>query len=401
MKKLGLLVLLMLGFAQVSATEADYANMSAKELDAALVVAVKKGSFGEVQKLVGAGAHVNNEITITGSLGRGEGCMDYMLIHTLLEYAAINGYLDIVKELIKAGAVIDVDHPQYSSYGATALIGAAGSGHVDVVKELIKAGADVNHRDKGQTALGVASCNGHANVVRELLKAGANVNDVDVLGTALTRAAEEGHVDVVRELIRAGADVNYVDWEYTVLIKAAMRGHADVVRELIKAGADVNRAGSREHNHQMGNTALIETANRGHSDVIKELIKGGAHVNLTNKNGDTALMCAIKNHDFDVVKSLLQSPEFDTGIWQLIKDVFSDSETKSINFADKDGNTALILAIKYARFSYIKGNMREYNICKDSQNILNALLETPGVDFHHANKKGETAIKLLEQKDLL
>ncbi len=58
MKKVGLLVLVMLGFAQVSGTEADYSKMSTNELNGALIIAVKKGSFGEVQKLVGAG--VNN-----------------------------------------------------------------------------------------------------------------------------------------------------------------------------------------------------------------------------------------------------------------------------------------------------------------------------------------------------
>ncbi len=325
--------------------------------------------------------------------------MDYMIIYTLLEYAAIHGYVDIVKELIKAGAVIHADHGCYTSCGPAALIGASRAGHVDVVRELIKAGAHVNHADREDRALSVASRAGHVDVVRELIKAGANVNhERAVLGsTALITAADSGHVDVVRELIKAGANVNHADMEYTVLITASRRGYADVVRELIKAGANVNHAASREYRHHMGNTALIEAADRGYVDVVREIIKAGAHVNLTNKNGDTALMCAIKNHDFDAVQSLLQSPEFHTGIWQLIKDLFSDSGTKPINYADKDGNTALILAVKNIQYRYMEGNSREYKTCVNSQRIAEELFKFPGIDHHHVNKNGGTAMTLLEK----
>jgi len=433
MKRIGLLALIMLSLAQASSAVEDYSKMSAEKLDSALIQAVEKGSADEVQKLVRAGANVNEEIYVTWTEGTGEGCWAGVTIYTLLQYAAIHGYIDIVHELIKAGAVIYADHPECSNFASAALIGASRGGHVDVVRALIKAGANVNHADRGDTALIGASEGGHADMVKELIKtganvnyagrggstaligasrgghvdvvrvltkAGANVNHAGILGTALTEAAGKGHVDVVKELIKAGADINYADMEYmeyTALIEASIRGHADVVRELIKAGAHVNQAAHRKYEHHMGNTALIEAADRGYVDVVRELIKAGAHVNLTNKNGDTALMCAIKNHDFDVVQSILQSPEFHTGIWQRIKDSFSDSGTKSINYADKDGNTALILALNCFQYSYVEGCQKQYNNCLNSQNILEKLLQTPGINVHHVNKKGVTAIKLLEE----
>ena len=398
MKKIMLMAFcLLLQFCTGYAVSPADSNKSSKELNNALISAVKNNRPEKVQELVQARADVNQEITTTWTHGSGEGCMAGMTIYTLLEYAAIHGYIDIVKELIKAGAVIYSDHPQNSSRGPAALIGASREGHIEVVRELIKAGANVNHADRGDTALIRAAYHGHVDVVRELIKAGADVNDANILGKALSDAADKGHIDVVKELINAGADVNYEYWEDTVLIKASTRGHADVVKELIKAGAHVNQAASTQYAHYKGNTALIEAADRGHVDVIRELIQAGAHVNLTNKNGDTALMCAIKNNDFDVVQSLLQSPEFNAGIWQRIKDSFSDSGTKSINYADKNGDTALILAAKHARFSYEKGNDSQYKRCINSQKIIEELLKTHGIDRHHVNKKGETFRTLLDE----
>jgi ankyrin repeat protein len=365
MKKFGLLVLLMFGFAQVSGTEIDYSKMSINELDSALIRAVAGNSFDEVQTLVAAGANVHGEITISGTLGRGEGCMDYTDVYSLLQYAAMQGYLDILKELIKAGALIHVGY----DHGPAALHKASQAGHVDVVRELIKAGADLNYENFGYTVLGIASAKGHVDVVKELIKAGADVNYVYCV-------KKDHHIDCLKK---------------TALYRASEAGHVDVVRELIKAGADVNYVGCLKE------TALIEAVNRGYVDVVRELIKAGAHVNLTNEKGDTALMCAIKKHDFDLVQILLQSCEFQTGIWQLIRDLFFGSGAKAINYADKDGNTVLILAVNNILFRYREGNSKEYEACVNSQRIVEELFKFPGIDHHHVNKYGETAMTLLKK----
>lgn len=118
------------------------------------------------------------------------------------------------------------------------------------------------------------------------------------------------------------------------------------------------------------------------------LLKEGANVSYVNKHGRTTLMEAVVQHDLNTVQSLLQVPEMTTGSH------FS-AGTKPINYADKDGNTALILAIKNIRYSYIDN--QEYNICMNSQNIIQALLDTPGIDVCHANKNGETAVFLFEK----
>ncbi|KAJ9438289.1 hypothetical protein DIPPA_19808, partial [Diplonema papillatum] len=64
--------------------------------------------------------------------------------------------------------------------GWTALHIASGDGHSKVVKELIAAGAKVDVLDKcGSTALHIASFNGHSEVVKEMIAAGANVDVQD------------------------------------------------------------------------------------------------------------------------------------------------------------------------------------------------------------------------------
>ena len=405
MKKVGLLVLVILSFVQVSSTEADYSKMSANELNAALIIAVEEGSYEKVQKLVQTGANVNGEITLTGSHGSGEGCMDWMCIYTLLQYAASEGYLDIVKELIKAGVKVNTNNWGICSnkiefLDGTALIQAAKNGHTNVVIELIKAGANVNQANSwGDTPLIQAATQGHVDVVRELIKAGGNVNQsTDTGDTPLIKAAENDHADVVRELIKAGANVNQenrwnsIDSSGTALIIAARKGHADVVRELVKAvDAKLSMLSHLKClfvnsekcelciNKNDRNKALIQAARKGHANVVIELVKAGANVNYSDEQGNTALMLAIREHNLDLVQILLKTP----GI--------------NINYADNDGNTALITALQSIVYTYIEGNKKGYNLCLNSQKIVEQLLQTPGINPHHVNKNGDTAIKLLEK----
>ena len=97
--------------------------------------------------------------------------------------------------------------PWDASTRTTQLMRAAAGGHVRRVRELIAAGAKLDLvDDEGFSALQWACETGNERVVEELLVWGANINGRDVGGrTALARAAWHGHEGAVRVLLAHGA----------------------------------------------------------------------------------------------------------------------------------------------------------------------------------------------------
>jgi ankyrin repeat protein len=247
---------------------------------------------------------------------------------------------------------------------------------LEKMQELLQAGANFNTSipytwtsggcdwNIESTALMYAVKHNYPNMVKVLLKVENKLNE------ALEVAIKEGYSDVVEELIKGGADINYVNENKdTPLIIAIQHARA-----------------TAEFSPQAQAQAISRWSQR--RKIIQRLLKAGVNVSHVNKYGRTALMEAVIEHDLNTVLNLLQIPEMTTGSYFWFA-------TKPINYADQDGNTALIIAIQRVRSSYV--NNQEYNICINSQNIIKALLETPGIDPHHVNKNGETAITLLEK----
>lgn len=244
--------------------------------------------------------------------------------------------------------------------------------------------------------------------IQELIEAGANVNtpipyiwtqgdcDWDIQSTALIYAVRYDCKDVVKILLRVEENLN------NALDIAIKQGFSDVVKELIEGGVDINYVNENKDTPliiavqharataEFSSQAQARAASRWDERrmIIQMLLQKGANVSHVNKYGRTALMEAVIEHDLNTVQNLLQVPKMTTGS-------YFGFGTKPINYADKDGNTALILAVQKVRYRYI--NNQEYNICMNSQNIINALLETPGIDAYHVNKNGETAMTLLEK----
>lgn len=146
--------------------------------------------------------------------------------------------LSIVMRLIKAGA--DVNYAV--KYIGTPLKNASENGYLSVVKELLKNDAVVNMIGNEETPLITACFGGHLNVVKELVEAGADVNLETQGNTPLTAACAKLHRDVVKELINSKADVNCIDRESIVLSMLESLGRQDILNDLKEAG-DITEIG--------------------------------------------------------------------------------------------------------------------------------------------------------------
>lgn len=118
---------------------------------------------------------------------------------TALRIAALHGQLMTVRDLVAAGAQVNMP-------GWTPLIYAAFNGHTAVVDFLLGQGAEVNAvSDADATALMVAARNGHLETARRLLAAGAEPNHVNTRGeTAIDWALNAGHTNVAELIEKSG-----------------------------------------------------------------------------------------------------------------------------------------------------------------------------------------------------
>jgi hypothetical protein len=125
-----------------------------------------------------------------------------------LHNAASFGRLDVVKELVMAGADVNGEN----SRGLTALMFAAGGNKPDIVAFLVAEGADVNALSHdGASPLGFAAVNGALECARILMDGGADVAATSTGGetplfSAVRMEFESSAKDMVRLLLESGAD---------------------------------------------------------------------------------------------------------------------------------------------------------------------------------------------------
>ena len=297
----------------------------------ALIISSIKGHVDIVRELLSGEGHPGALIdaTIKDDSYSSINDVNYKLPNgiTALYVASVNGYLEVVRELLSGeghqGAAVDAANSQ----GITPLYAASAKGHVDVVRELLSGeghqGAAVDAAaNSGFTPLHVASAKGHAEVVRELLLRGAVVDaESNLSKTPLYIASERGHLEVVRELLSGeghpGALIDaalkhssrepvYSEKDAkgaTPLYVASLEGHLEIVRELLSGeghqGAAVDAAA------QGGITPLIIASWAGHFEVVKELLARGAAVDAAMYDGTTPLIIASYVGHLEVVKELL------------------------------------------------------------------------------------------------
>jgi ankyrin repeat protein len=299
----------------------------------ALHAAVRAGNLSEVQRLLDAAWAGNTAIA------------EFLIQHaadvnahhreagsTPLQYAVLTNRADMVRLLLKAGALTAGSYRE----GQSVLHMAAARGSAPIIELLLDAKADLQALDSnGNTPLDSAVLHGQTKAVEALLRHHANVryvHPVDGRG-ALHEACMRGFPDLIRPLLDAGADITARDrfgqtpldiaLDYknastvaTVLRlgqklkdsqriaeeameSATLRGQTEIARILLENGLQVNQPSAN------GSSYLNDAALKGQTKMVQLLLDHGALVTAQNQNGGTPLHDAALGGSAGVVALLL------------------------------------------------------------------------------------------------
>ena len=179
----------------LSAAAAPAAMSSSAPLPAEMYLSAQRGELQNVAKWLRKGGLADALCPVPNFHGQTETAG---LLHT----AATHGHLEIVRELLKRGASVDLQ----SGHGATPLMNAALRGHLSVLLVLLQHSANPDlQANNGATALMVAAEQGQEAGVLALLRAKADTELLDNDGnTALQWAMTKGHT-ATAELFRQHA----------------------------------------------------------------------------------------------------------------------------------------------------------------------------------------------------
>lgn len=300
-----------------------------------------------------------------------------ILGNTSLMIAAISDSESRLRHLLRMGAKIN----EKNNDGDTALSLALQYGCTRAAKILLENKANPNlENNKKQTPLMFASYQGYNEIVEQLIRCGANVNAEDEdKTTALMLASEQNNDAIVSHLINHGAKINAKDKDdLTSLMFASYQGYYSIVKFLIDNGADVKIKDSQ------GRTAKYFALSNGHKKVARllraesrkiEKFWKAVHLgdlqsiqNLVDKNkflinkidsfGNNALLLALCYKDKNMAKWLLE-------------------QKIHLNVSNDEGDTPLLAAIRYA-FAVILSFQVEMPdmICETEKDAEDLLAET-------------------------
>ncbi|KAL9957506.1 hypothetical protein ACROYT_G039145 [Oculina patagonica] len=252
-----------------------------------LMCAVKRGHHGAVKFLLQHGSPID---------------LRDLNQRTCLHVAVYSSDVDTLKTIIQAGG--DCLLNSRDKNDKTPLHYAATKGNLQIIQELLVAGATLDVKDEDERIpLHYAVENGDLPCVRALLEACPDsIHATDFrLQNCLHFAAVKGLISVAKYLVDQGAAVDSRDDErLTPLIQASFCGCKLTAGLLLDQGAKIDATDKN------GCTALIAAASKGKVGVLRLLLDRGADLRLVTTEGKNCLETAIENGHHDVCMEFIK-----------------------------------------------------------------------------------------------
>ena len=368
-----------------------------------LIAACRSGDYAIVQLLIDEGADVNFGLGNRNFPWNGElsalhmACVmghesiarllllngaevekDLGKLGTPLHFSARQGSVSLVSMLIEANAKVNYSNSR------TALSIASTHGHLDVVQELLSAGASIFNPPHVPNALATACENGHLSIVKLFL---GTLSDLDhralVCADALPAAASQGD-DMLCLLLESGTPRSL-----QTLTQACAKGHKGSVSILLESGLAINS------NSGEGFHALYIAAYYQNLSIVQKLLDSGADVNLPSKDYGSSLQAALIGFMPNIVTSLPEALR--KVVWQSFR-VPIDLEIYGLCYKQHDlTNCEEIVRTLIEHGADVNADMGVFGnaihlACFIGSKSIVELLLSKGVSMHTTSVHFETAL---------
>lgn len=323
----------------------------------ALEVALKNGHREIIRIMLDSGATKPSALSILASFGHHDLLIEFSQYPAYAEQwpppvyvACEGGHLQIIRELIKAGANVNAQDLD----GMTPLHIACQFGHVEIISALLEEHASVNVAAENKaTPLHIACKWQQPHAVEKLLQSQVKIDVTDNSDmTPIHIAAEAGRVDIMNLFFSQSAEARFEDenWKHELLVKrdktgstplhlAVKRCHKEAVEILL--GIEDTQQGPRATMilDDAGYNPLRIAARNGSADIVTLLLEEDpAQISSFNDDENTPMHLAVLAGKVEVVEAILAKVEAGTNI---LDNLGADKLT-ALHTATRNGNSEIV-----------------------------------------------------------
>ena len=261
--------------------------------------------------------------------------------------------MEIVKALLNAGADPNITN----QHGMTPLFSASINGHAELITELLKKGADVNIQCNNLTPLYVAAASENIETVKTLL----THKEIDIERT-LSISKERKDIDTIDIILKHKHTATVVSKEnpdiITQFLEAIENNNIDTMNFILQntpiqlLDKAIHKNNTKIINivmNKVDTVTLLHKAIQNNNTRVIGTVLQKINVNATNDDGEALLHIAIKNKDANL---------FD----ELIKCITID-----VNIKNKDSKTALHIAVENGQLPLVKKLLTNQRIYINAQ----------------------------------